>query len=37
LMIYLNRLGDLLFVLSRVVNARDGVEEVLWVKPEADN
>jgi cob(I)alamin adenosyltransferase len=33
LMIYLNRLGDLLFVLSRVANAREGVSEVLWVKP----
>jgi cob(I)alamin adenosyltransferase len=37
LMIYLNRLGDLLFVLSRVANARAGAEEVLWVKPDADN
>jgi len=34
LMIYLNRLGDLLFVLSRVVNSRQNVIEVLWVKPE---
>lgn len=34
LMIYLNRLGDLLFVLSRVVNSRQSVAEVLWVKPE---
>ena len=36
LMIYLNRLGDLLFVLSRVVNYREGVAEVLWVKPVVD-
>ncbi len=34
LMIYLNRLGDLLFVLSRVANARASQPEVLWVKPE---
>ncbi len=27
---YLNRLSDLLFVLSRVENLRAGVEEVLW-------
>jgi cob(I)alamin adenosyltransferase len=33
LLIYLNRLGDLLFVLSRVVNSRSGVEEVKWIKP----
>jgi len=37
LMIYLNRLGDLLFVLSRVVNSRQGVAEVLWVKPDVTN
>ncbi len=36
LLIYLNRLGDLLFVLSRVVNQRAGVAEVLWVKPKFD-
>ncbi|MGV3483114.1 MAG: cob(I)yrinic acid a,c-diamide adenosyltransferase [Planctomycetaceae bacterium] len=36
LLVYLNRLGDLLFVLSRAVNAREGVAEVLWVKPDAD-
>ena len=36
LMIYLNRLGDLLFVLSRVANARAEVSEVLWVKPEVN-
>jgi cob(I)alamin adenosyltransferase len=28
--IYLNRLSDLLFVLSRVENAAGGVEDVLW-------
>ncbi len=35
LLIYLNRLSDLLFVLSRVANARLGVVEVQWVKPVA--
>lgn len=35
LLIYLNRLGDLLFVLSRVANSRAGVEEVKWIKPVA--
>ncbi len=34
LLIYLNRLGDLLFVISRVANARVGAQEVQWVKPE---
>jgi len=28
--VYLNRLSDLLFVLSRWVNARDGVPETIW-------
>ena len=27
---YLNRLSDLLFVLARVANYREGMEEVLW-------
>ncbi len=27
---YLNRLSDLLFVLSRAINKRDSVDEVLW-------
>jgi cob(I)alamin adenosyltransferase len=27
---YLNRLSDFLFILSRVVNARAGMSEVLW-------
>lgn len=35
LLIYLNRLSDLLFVLSRVANARQGVGEIRWVKPVA--
>jgi len=34
LLIYLNRLGDLLFVLSRVANQRAGVDEVKWIKPD---
>ena len=29
---YLNRLSDLLFVLSRVINRRDGHPDVLWQK-----
>ena len=29
---YLNRLSDLLFVLSRVINRRDGHSDVLWRK-----
>jgi len=29
---YLNRLSDLLFVLSRVINRRDGRDDVLWRK-----
>ena len=29
-MVYLNRLSDLLFVLARWVNAREGVEEPIW-------
>jgi cob(I)alamin adenosyltransferase len=27
---YLNRLSDFLFVLSRVLNRQQGVEDVLW-------
>lgn len=34
LLIYLNRLSDFLFVLSRVVNTRAQVPEVRWVKPD---
>ena len=30
LLIYLNRLSDLLFVLARVINHRAGVPDVLW-------
>jgi cob(I)alamin adenosyltransferase len=33
LIIYLNRLSDLLFVLTRSVNQTKGVEDVQWVKP----
>lgn len=33
LIVYLNRLGDLLFVLSRVANRRGGVKETPWTKP----
>ena len=33
LIVYLNRLSDLLFVLTRVVNQRAGLAEVQWVKP----
>ena len=31
---YLNRLADLLFVLARVANARAGVADVPWTRPE---
>jgi cob(I)alamin adenosyltransferase len=31
---YLNRLGDLLFVLARVVNARQQVADQAWTRPE---
>lgn len=34
LVVYLNRLSDLLFVLSRVCNQQAGCEEVPWVRPE---
>ena len=30
LLVYLNRLSDLLFVLARVANRRAGVEDTLW-------
>lgn len=33
LIIYLNRLSDLLFVLTRVVNQRSGLVEVIWERP----
>jgi cob(I)alamin adenosyltransferase len=32
--VYLNRLSDLLFVLARTANARSAVQEVVWRKPE---
>jgi cob(I)alamin adenosyltransferase len=32
---YLNRLGDLLFVLARTANSRAGVADVSWHKPRA--
>ncbi|HEX3658850.1 MAG TPA: cob(I)yrinic acid a,c-diamide adenosyltransferase [Pirellulales bacterium] len=32
LVVYLNRLGDLLFVLARLANARAGQQDVLWQK-----
>ncbi len=34
LMVYLNRLSDLLFVLARVVNHEAGVKEVPWIRPQ---
>jgi cob(I)alamin adenosyltransferase len=34
IVIYLNRLGDLLFVLSRLANARAGAQDVLWQRLE---
>ncbi|TWU00897.1 cob(I)yrinic acid a,c-diamide adenosyltransferase [Stieleria varia] len=33
LIVYLNRLSDYLFVLSRVINHESGVAEVQWVRP----
>ena len=33
LVIYLNRLGDLLFVLARIATARSGLRDVPWKKP----
>lgn len=35
LIIYLNRLSDLLFVLARVVNHRAGADEIVWKGPSA--
>lgn len=34
LIAYLNRLGDLLFVLARAANAEAGLADVLWSKPD---
>jgi cob(I)alamin adenosyltransferase len=31
--VYLNRLSDLLFVLARWVNSREGIDEPLWTAP----
>ncbi len=33
--VYLNRLSDLLFTMARAVNAREGVKDVAWVPPKA--
>ena len=33
-MVYLNRLSDYLFVLSRAVNSQAGIADVPWVRPE---
>jgi cob(I)alamin adenosyltransferase len=30
LLVYLNRIGDLLFVLARVINHRAGRDDVVW-------
>lgn len=35
ILVYLNRLSDLLFVLSRVANAQQGIEEITWIKPDS--
>ena len=35
-MIYLNRLADLLFVAARLANKRLGVPDVAWAKPDKD-
>ena len=35
IVVYLNRLSDLLFVLARAVNARGGHDDVPWQKPGA--
>lgn len=32
IVVYLNRLSDLLFVISRVVNHRSGINDILWQK-----
>lgn len=36
LIVYLNRLSDLFFVLSRVVNQESGVSDVPWTRPNSD-
>ena len=37
LIVYLNRLSDFLFVLSRVVNHEANVDDVAWVRPTSSN
>lgn len=37
LIVYLNRLSDLLFVLTRVINHRAGIDETKWVSPTRGN
>lgn len=37
LLAYLNRLGDLLFVLARFVNRKAGYEEIVWNGPRASS
>ena len=34
LVVYLNRLSDYLFVISRVANRDAGIDEVAWVRPD---
>ncbi len=36
-LVYLNRLGDLLFVLARQVNAQSGRSDVAWQKPQGSS
>ena len=33
---YLNRLSDVLFILAREVNRREGVSDVLWKKSQTE-
>lgn len=35
LIVYLNRLSDLLFVLTRVVNHRREIDEIQWIRPQS--
>ena len=32
-LVYLNRLSDLLFVMARVANAREGIKYLPWEQP----
>ena len=34
--VYLNRLSDLLFVMTRVIQKESGVEDVAWVRPQLE-